>query len=298
LHLACISYKVHTHIDTIKKLLELCDLHLYLNAQDNEGFTPLMCAVNRPSADKLVELLLKAGANPNIKNKAGNSAIQIAISVSTEITKQLLEYDADPNIKNNLGANALLISIYNPSDLTNNIVKILLEAGANPSTKFINLSALQIAIKNNNCEVVKLLLKANVNTEQSFSHAFSYALSYNDVNILKLLLEAGVKIETRDLNGHTNLGRAVRFGNIELIKLLLKAGANPNQQSVTTQDTALHHIFLSNPNAKEMISLLIAFGADSTIKNKKSIAALENIIAQFKVGNDIEIIKMLIKSTI
>ena len=68
-----------------------------INAQDNEGNTALMMAVTKGSSG--VQALLDAGADPNIKNKAGKTALQIAQenkheTSRNEIVKLLQEHGA------------------------------------------------------------------------------------------------------------------------------------------------------------------------------------------------------------
>ena len=54
-----------------------------LNTQDNEGNTALMMAVTKDSNG--VQALLDAGADPNVKNKAGKTALQIAQENEIEV---------------------------------------------------------------------------------------------------------------------------------------------------------------------------------------------------------------------
>lgn len=85
------------------------------NIKDTEGFTALMnasCIRN----DQIVYYLLKNGANPNIQNEQGLTALMCAIkradgSWSREymaIVKDLLDHGADPNIQDMSGRTALM----------------------------------------------------------------------------------------------------------------------------------------------------------------------------------------------
>ena len=67
------------------------------------GNTMLIYAVKN-NLKSAVELLLLKGADPNIQNKFGNSALHEAyIGGNPYIINLLLEYDADDKLKNNRG---------------------------------------------------------------------------------------------------------------------------------------------------------------------------------------------------
>ena len=73
-------------------------------------------------------LCIKNGANPNIQNDDGSTALILASEWDTEAVIQLLEVGADPNIRNYYGRTALDRSIlHNPEAIIP-----LLEAGADP----------------------------------------------------------------------------------------------------------------------------------------------------------------------
>jgi ankyrin repeat protein len=58
-----------------------------INAQDNEGDTPLICAV-RGSADEVVQLLLNNGADPRKGNEYGDTPLSLA---EIDTTRTLIE---------------------------------------------------------------------------------------------------------------------------------------------------------------------------------------------------------------
>ena len=78
------------------------------NIQDNDGNTALMHAANQGFSD-IVKLLLEGGADPDIQNRSGNTALMMAsYQGHTEIVRLLLDHGADPNIKNRFGNSALM----------------------------------------------------------------------------------------------------------------------------------------------------------------------------------------------
>ena len=94
--------------------------------------------------------------------------------------------------------------------------------------------------------------------------------------ILKAL-KAGADIHATDKNGVTALHHAVRFRNPTAVKTLIEQGANVNQACRRTGSTPLHCAATrtgapgtagKDAAAIEIIQMLLAAGADPTIKNK------------------------------
>ena len=75
-----------------------------INAQDEDGYTLLHSAVSIDHAE-IVEILLKNGANPNIKDKKDNSPLHFAmrLEASRPVIKLLCENGADLNAQNSIG---------------------------------------------------------------------------------------------------------------------------------------------------------------------------------------------------
>ena len=81
-----------------------------INAQNKDGRTALMCAVRSDYNLHIVELLLHpqiegvVGSDVNIKDKNGNTALMLAVtSWQPHNVELLLKYGADMEIKNNDG---------------------------------------------------------------------------------------------------------------------------------------------------------------------------------------------------
>jgi ankyrin repeat protein len=73
-----------------------------INAQNHNGYTPLMTAATRLGGEEAVKALLDAGADPDIKNNQGRAALHMAAGHSVKIIHLLAEagahmYSADNN---------------------------------------------------------------------------------------------------------------------------------------------------------------------------------------------------------
>ena len=107
-----------------------------INHQDNQGLTPLHNAAYHNNG-KLVAFLLQRGANPNLKNKNEETALDFAIdSHHLDVVRCLLvEGKADPNVKGENGWTCLHSAASSSRKTTLEMVELLLSSGANASAK-------------------------------------------------------------------------------------------------------------------------------------------------------------------
>jgi uncharacterized protein len=91
------------------------------------------------------------------------------------------------------------------------------------------------------------------------------------------LLKSGADIHATDKNGVTALHHAVRFRSPTAVRTLIEHGANVNQVCKRSGSTPLHRAVTTTgapgaagkrQEAIEIIRLLVAAGADSSIANK------------------------------
>jgi hypothetical protein len=95
------------------------------------GSTPLMYAARYGDVDS-VRRLLEAGADPNARNEAGVTPLMWALANAGN-TRLLLEHKADPNARSENARTPLLIATSQFGSAA--VVKLLLEAGANPTAR-------------------------------------------------------------------------------------------------------------------------------------------------------------------
>jgi hypothetical protein len=135
---------------------------------------PLLFYAVKYQSIPVVDLLLEKGANIDITDSSGSTAISIAASLGKyNMVKFLLKKDADPSIKDKYGYTPLYFVVdFMTNDLSENLrdryyqtLKILLsnkKINVNTVTDE-NLTPLMIAAEKNNLTVVNDLLHANAN---------------------------------------------------------------------------------------------------------------------------------------
>jgi hypothetical protein len=148
---------------TVKKVIEKSGYNL--NTVVKDGYTPLTFAISNTNSLELVEMLIDAGADLNMKDGTGNTPLTIAIySNSDKYIDLLLSRGANINEPNSKGASPLIAAVHAKSPET--VVK-LLNHGADINSIDINGdTALMIALSSNP-DLAMYLVKqgANVNVE-------------------------------------------------------------------------------------------------------------------------------------
>src|SRR3954468_12691297 len=94
---------------------------------------------------------------------------------------------------------------------------------------------------------------------------------------LRKALKAGADVHATDKNGVTALHHAVRFRSPAAVATLIEHGANVNQDCRRNGSTPLHRAVTQtgapgtvgkDEEAREIVRLLLAAGADAKIRNK------------------------------
>lgn len=193
---------------------------------------------NHDNWQKLVELLLNHGANPNASDSDGNTPIGRAADSIVP-----LEIPRNQVLKKMIN----LLRQYGGELTLNSAVKILDPAAVaevikdNPehleARDYVGYPAIQFAIQADNQTIVNLLLDAgadpNIKNKAKYNMTLGdqplhVAAQYNRHEICRMLIDAGADVNSQNSQLNTPLHRAVEYESLETIKLLLKSGAAIN----------------------------------------------------------------------
>ena len=144
------------------------------------------------------------------------------------------------------------------------IVKMLLEAGANPNKadKEAKTPLHEAVISGRRPEIVKLLLDTGADPTKADLDGRTplyWAALMGHKNMVKFLLDAGILPTKADHGGRTPLFHAVLLGNTEMVNLFLDAGADPTKADLRG-NTPLHDAAFREKS--EVVKILLAAGAD------------------------------------
>lgn len=262
----------------IKLLHLLLRYNPYIDMKDNSGNTALLKALCQQNPNKdIIELLISSGADINIQNLNGKTALMIAIKYKKDFVQFLIDKGADVKIvsqsgdRSHLGNNALMEALFwiKPNDLTE-IINLLIDHGIDLDHQNSDgNTALMIALNSGKYEAIKLLLehRADVNIKNKLGETtlIIAAGSHCSNEIMQLLLDHGADINAAPNNGETALLRAILAGGKKHVEFLLQKGANVNAQYTFNSriNNGLTPLMLAIRQGRiELVDKLIQNGAD------------------------------------
>ncbi|CAL4080805.1 unnamed protein product, partial [Meganyctiphanes norvegica] len=227
-------------LDAVKTLLPSLDIN-YVGGED-ENSALHECAIHNRT--EIAEYLLNNGAQVDLFNKPGHTALLVSAKYNTaEVTKLLLEHNAALELKNNWGNTPLLKAVFYDSI---DVVKILLKANASLTAREKHgKTPLDVAQERNYYDITRLLIGKGFDligavrkgdmeeVRRTLKHvhidyagpplentALHEAVMFNRVNIAGVLLQnnATVGLRNRDRNNALNLAMDKNYD--DLIRLL------------------------------------------------------------------------------
>ena len=203
--------ETNDNINKFKEFVSGCTKE-YLDRKGIEGTTAIhvFCKNSRNMDLTILQTLIDAGANINLQNKEGLTALMCASeysnTTSTEDTvKMLIDANADLNLQNILGFSALMIaSIDSGENSTENTVRMLIDARANLNLQDIyGRTALMMAVDNSDLNstenTVKILIDAKANLDlrnDDEQTALMIASRENSCNAVNMIIDATENINS------------------------------------------------------------------------------------------------------
>lgn len=153
--------------------------------------------------------------------------------------------------------------------------------GAAPEAQAELDRRLILAAKANNAPLVKQLIQAggNVNAKDAIQDsAFLYAGAEGFNDVLRLTLANGADVSSTNRYGGTALIPASEHGHVDTVRILIAAGVPVNHVNNLGWTAMQEAVLLNNggPRQQEVVRLLLAAGADPSLRDPQGRTALDN----------------------
>jgi ankyrin repeat protein len=240
------------------------------------GSTPLMYAVLYADADA-VRLLLQAGADPNMRNESGATALMWAVD-DMEKTRLLLGAGAEVNARSTDGRTPLLIATgyYGASP----VVKLLLDQGADPSAKAASyrgmITPLRQASRLGDVEVLQILLARGGDIKSAGPFPLVEALNSDSAACAELLMKSAppAALQQALLFVSPPFGSPGAFSDSRLVRQLIARGADVNAMDRAGRTLLMLTAYLDCMPV-DTAKALLAHGADVNAKTADGRTALD-----------------------
>ncbi|KAI0407367.1 ankyrin repeat-containing domain protein [Xylaria palmicola] len=223
---------------------------------DRQNKSALYYGVVNGNAD-LVAALLKKGARVDVAHGSGKSTLLFDSISRPEIVRHLMRHGADANIANESGNTAInLVSASGNLE----VARILIENGANIEHKnmFGWAPILDAVATSRNTALVRLLVENGAKTDGMVNGSGLLHRAINgDLEILKILLEfrKGIDINALDKDGCAAVHLAAEKNDIRYLQTLIRAGADLNILGSNAL-TVLHYAARESKNIGHLKLLL------------------------------------------
>ncbi|KAK0619440.1 ankyrin repeat-containing domain protein [Immersiella caudata] len=268
----------------------------------NRGYAPHILASSEGHGET-VELLLRRGADPNLRNFGYDStALYCAVKGGHKaVVAVLLDHGASPNIRDDQdGRTALHLAA---EDGREEIISLLVRGGAHPNIQDIKgITALGLACKTKEWAGVELLLKHGADPSigayghNSLLHSIldqapgSGSTQSAPPATVRLLLEKGVQIQN-----DTVLHTAIQYSAHDSIRVLLEFGANTRCRDEIGQ-TPLH-IATTSPGAIHnslVARWLLEYGSEVNSRDGHGRTPIHHAASNSEIRGAAEVLQLLL----
>ncbi|XP_065360918.1 protein TANC2 isoform X2 [Calliphora vicina] len=226
LHQALIAAASQDHITILEDLLDMEDIDINV-VEPTSGDLALTSAA-RNGCLNTVEILLTRGANIDLHNKHGFTALGLSVKEGHwAVAEKLLQSGADLDEPVSSTRKTSLMIAAEEGHLE--IMELLIERGASIETQdHEGFTALSWACLRGRQTAAKILIDKGCNKNHADSNgrtALDLAAYQGSASLVQYLLEQGANIEHVDVNGMRPLDRAIACRNIQVVQVFLRKGA-------------------------------------------------------------------------
>ena len=238
--------------------------------------------------------MFEENADPNYQNLGySDSAFTSVVDhITNEMLELFLEYGADVTQKGGV-FNSTPLHLAAGSNKNENVIKILLAAGADPNAlNKENNTPLALAIKYENKNAISILKAASSSKtlkDLAYDSAELFkAIEDKNTNLALKLIKDGTELNyIKESYGcpkrsftlpESILSLALQCGDISLVKTLLEAGANPNFSRTWFGTIAFFDAIRTNN--KEIVELFLKYKADVNYKDQDGETPLHTAITK------------------
>ena len=254
------------HADLVREILTS---GVSLNTIGPEGDSALHRAADGGHAE-VTEILLDAGIDPNLRGRDRSTALMRAMaSAATEadvVVEKLIAASADPNLRDKAAAGLI---DYAATGASARKLSLVSSAGGVWSPADVG-SALERAALAGQVDAVRALI-AVATRPTDHAKALCGAIGADQIEVLDLLVKMTAAFDTDCGDDRRPLLMAAHAGRREAIKKLLIAGANPNGEP-DGRDTAL--IAAASRGHREIMHDLLEGGASIDHRGARRMTAL------------------------
>ena len=275
------------------------------NAANDYGITPLWLAATNGNAP-ITELLLEAGANPNLGLSTGATPIMGAARTGhVAVARALLAHGANANAHDTRRGQTALM--WAAAEQHADLVQLLIQAGADIRARSQDgFTPLLFAARSGDLESAGYLLAAGVQVDEASPDGrtalltvstsvvatstgqFMVSNASDHERLALLLMDRGADPKRADSFGITPLHGAVRTGKRELVAALLAKGADPNARIVKRPPSVLFtdlperawdsgatpFLMAAKAADAELMRVLVTAGADPRLPTNNKTTAL------------------------
>lgn len=222
--------------------------------------------------------------NPTRHSTDTPTALLIAMKKNLYVAEVLVRYGANVNVRDKDGNTPLILA--GCYDLDGGLTRLLLDRGANiHATNKYGMSALFNAVSWSTPKVIGTLMDhgADINarlcTNDADETILEAAVSRGEPHVVQKLIDKGAVIRGKDNRyGLTLVHLAARVHDSRCLRLLIDRGMDINARDNEGMTPLMHAIIsadMDNRSNSDDVRLLLDRGADVNIKNNDGLTALQ-----------------------